>query len=289
MAGPQEPRELPPEYAEAYRRAYERARAESSGQPVPDFDEPTYEEPTTVVPVIGPEIPPETPAAAPGEATGPEQPREPRRDDHPAWFVPLVLVALALLLILGAYLIGRILSSDAPDPDDAEQAGSNLAAPYDGPLHAVRAESASAKCQSPSGVDAAGARTSYPPANMLDADPSTAWRCNGDAQGERLVFDLPDGTTIGEVGLVPGYAKTDPKDHTDRYAQNNRITEVQWIVADGVEVTQRIDGDPKDRRMRTLRVPPTETDRIVLEIRDVERGPRNTTAISGISLAAPES
>jgi hypothetical protein len=90
------------------------------------------------------------------------------------------------------------------------------------------------------------------------------------------------GVDVAEVGLVPGYAKTDPASGVDRYAENNRITRVRWTLSDGVSIVQRLDPDPTSRAVQLLRVPPTQTDTITLEILGVRRGPRNTTAISQI-------
>jgi hypothetical protein len=53
-----------------------------------------------------------------------------------------------------------------------------------------------------------------------------------------------------------------------------------------VQVVQRLDPDPSSRAMQVLRVPRTTTDTVVLEILGVQRGARNTTAISTIGLWA---
>ena len=85
---------------------------------------------------------------------------------------------------------------------------------------------------------------------------------------------------------MPGYAKTDPVSGVDRYAQNNRITMVRWTLADGTSFVQRLDPDPSSRELQLLRVPRTTTDTVQLEILAVERGSRNTTAISEVALFA---
>jgi hypothetical protein len=86
------PPEVPEEFAAAYWAAYERALAAQSGGPQRREDPPEEREPET--------------------------PRRSREgvDDSPTWFeevldsgwfVPLLLGVLALLLILGAYAVGR--------------------------------------------------------------------------------------------------------------------------------------------------------------------------------------
>jgi hypothetical protein len=92
---------------------------------------------------------------------------------------------------------------------------------------------------------------------------------------------------VAEVGLVPGYAKTDAASGVDRYAENNRITKVRWRFDDGTTHVQTMSGSPGDRSMRTMRVPETSTRRVVLEILASQRGPRNTVAISEIRIGTP--
>jgi hypothetical protein len=111
------PPEVPEEFAAAYRAAYERALAEQSSGPQ-HRDDPTPPD----------EVEDEADDAA-AQAL-PRRPGPPRvgthrtaaeeQDDDRAtwfenirgstWFVPLLLALLALLLILGAYVLGRSFS-----------------------------------------------------------------------------------------------------------------------------------------------------------------------------------
>lgn len=255
------------EYAEVYRRAYERARR--------GF-EPTVQ--------LGPDGPMEVPADPPDR----------RR------LAALALGAAALALVGGAFGIGRMFADGSPsvqsgaaaaghdaDPAAGQAAADQERAAYRDAVSTVPVVGAEASCQSPSSVDAAGNPVGYAPSQAHDRDLSTAWRCNGEGRGERLTLDLPSGTRVAEVGLVPGYAKTDPADGTDRYAQNNRITEVRWHFDDGSTHVLRMDGDPGDRSMRTLRVPVTRTSTVVLEILRSQQGARNTVAVSEVRVASP--
>jgi hypothetical protein len=158
---------------------------------------------------------------------------------------------------------------------------------YRGPVDAVAVAGSSASCQSADSVDGAGNPTRYPPAHAHDADLTTAWRCDGRGRGERLVLRLPPRTAVAEVGLVPGYAKTDPVSGVDRYAQNNRITRVRWHLGGGRTVVQRLSGVAGDRSMRTIRVPRTRTGKVVLEVLASRAGPRNTIAVSEVRIAGP--
>ena len=203
----------------------------------------------------------------------------------------LAAVGVAAALVAGAYGAGRLMAdgTGGRDTDAAQQTAGGGESPqerYDGPLDVVRITDATASCQSDSSQDAAGNATSYEPANAYDQDLSTAWRCDGSGAGQRFTVEVPEGTVVGEVGLVPGYAKTDPATGVDRYAENNRITRVRWLFDDGSSVVQTMSGDPDDRSMRTRRVPATETGRVVVEILASQPGPRDTVAISEIRVAA---
>lgn len=281
------PPDLPEEYAATYREAYLRALEEeevASAPPAPGR--------TTVD-----ELVPLGPATA-----GRGRPGRPG---------PLLIGAAAVLLVIGIVVVVAVVSGgDAPSA--APRAGvsakpshgaptrhgkpsrtrsaevSAPAAPgaWTGDVVPVTPDGVTASCTAAPGVDSAGRKVSYKAANTLDADPSTAWRCDGDATGETLTFTLPEDTPVAEVGLIPGYAKTDPDSGADRYAENNRITRVRWTLADGVTVEQDLDPGVRDRGVQTIRVPRTVTGSITLEVLAVEHGPRNTTAISEVAVRA---
>ena len=200
----------------------------------------------------------------------------------------LAAIGVAAALVAGAYGAGRLVAHSAADGAGIAQqaAAEQRQERYDGPLDAVRITDATASCQSDTSRDAAGNPTAYEPANAHDEDLSTAWRCDGSGVGQRFTVQVPAGTVVGEVGLVPGYAKTDPATGVDRYAENNRITRVRWAFDDGSTFVQKMSGSPDDRRLRTRRVPATETGQVVVEILASEPGPRDTVAISEIRVAA---
>lgn len=213
---------------------------------------------------------------------------------------PLVLAGLALLLIVGAYGIGHAFSSQVGAPGGGEAAaGSEVAGGgagdgvsdaerYAGAVTAVDVAGATASCQSDSSVDAAGNPVTYEPGNAVDSQASTAWRCPGDGHGARLTLDLGSEVAVGEVGMVPGYAKTDATSGADRYAENNRITRARWIFDDGSSFVQDLDGAKKNRSMQTMRVPKTTTRRVVIEVLESTPGPRNTVAISEVQISSAD-
>ncbi|NUR09743.1 MAG: hypothetical protein HOQ45_22375, partial [Nocardioidaceae bacterium] len=232
-----------------------------------------------------------------------EQEAPPR--ERPPWLVPAVLAGLVLVLLLSAYGIGRlfsdsvsdatpgtgqpsslVLGGDAGDGGDGGNGSGQGKAPkgkkYTGPTDQAAIGGASATCESAPGVDSAGNKVGYQPGNVYDGDLSTAWRCDGDGAGQKLTIELADPTKIGEVGLVPGYAKTDPRSGVDRYRENNRITKVRWSFSNGTAVEQTFDPSPKQRSMQTLRIPVVQADRVVMEILSSAPGPRHTIAVSEV-------
>jgi hypothetical protein len=234
-----------------------------------------------------------------GPADGDERERRKR-----SLYVPTLLVALAVLLLASAYVFGKIFSSEVTGRPTGANTGNlvmkehdggsgspnnkpsskHSKQKYDGPVNAAPIGAANASCQSPTSADAAGNAVEYNPENVYDGDMTTAWRCDGDGYGERLSLALPQQAALGEVGLVPGYAKTDPYSHADRYAENNRITKVQWSFSDGSSVIQRFDPSPSNREMQVMRIPVTRSDRVTISILDSQPGPRNTVAISEVTL-----
>lgn len=104
--------------------------------------------------------------------------------------------------------------------------------------------------------------------------------------GKKLTIRLAQPTELGAVGLVPGYAKTDPDNGVDRYRENNRLTRVRWTFSDGSSIVQTLDGSPTNRDVQTMAIPPTPAGSVVLEILASTPGDRNTVAISSVQLGS---
>lgn len=300
------PPEVPEEFADAYREAYRRALREDRAAAL-DADQPASQ----IEPDPEPQPEPEAPAFPVVQAADPvagrhrvteyrtATPLEKLRESR--WFWP-ALVALGLLLVLLLFLFvvraraggktGRETSPPAPvisSPTAGAHkapARKHPATPYRGPVHPVAVRGEAATCTMPPGFDSARHRVSYEVANTVDGQPETAWRCRGDAVGERLVFVLPPGTRLAEVGLIPGYAKVDPRSGIDRYAENNRITKVRWIIGRHHGFMQTLDPDPEKRDAQTMRIPVMTAQRVVLVIEAVDEGRRGSTAISEVRLEA---
>lgn len=134
-------------------------------------------------------------------------------------------------------------------------------------------------------VDAGSRPVTYAAANLFDGRTSTAWRADGDLEGQVLTFTFDRPRQLSKVGLVNGYAKVDPVSRADRYAQTRRITRVTWTV-DGQEVVQ--DLRPDDRDEQVVRFPPVVVRSVSLRLDAVTApgDPRfDETAISEVVLA----
>ena len=59
---------------------------------------------------------------------------------------------------------------------------------------------------------------------------------------------------------------------------------MRWTIGDR-QVEQKMDGSADNRSLRLLRVPKSDVDEVGLEILAVQKGPRNTTAISEVQLS----
>lgn len=313
------PPEVPDEYAEAYRAAYERALAEPEPVLLPLLDEDEDdddenglgdevraeqsaepEQPVEQVTVEPAPLPVPLTVPVDGDTDGDEGERPPPR--RPGWLAPVLLGLIALLLVVAAYVFGRVLSHDveqdessdgaatvsghqSPQPSDPPAPTKPVGPAWKGALAPVAGVRAATTCTAPEGQDATGRAVRYVAAHMVDQRPGTTWRCAGEAIGQRITLTLPGEVQVGAVGLIPGYAKTDATSGADRYAENNRLTRVRWIIGDTV-VEQTFDGSAKDRSLRTMRVPKTAAREIKLEILGVAKGPRNTTAISTVQVSA---
>ena len=161
---------------------------------------------------------------------------------------------------------------------------------------AVRPDSALAQCVSQPSKDAGGNPTSYEPSQVLDGHPDTAWRCDGDGVGQVLEIRFAQPHDIDLVGLIPGFAKTDPYDGTDRYAQDRRIAAVQYTFDDGSTAVQRFDTDPGDRTLQTMRIPLVHTARVDITILQSVPGAQvngqpavDKVAVSEVGFSGPSS
>jgi hypothetical protein len=217
-----------------------------------------------------------------------------------SWVLPIVLLVLAMLAAgtAGVWLATRDTGNatgqdpqQTPSGPGSEKPSRTPDEPVTGPdgqADLASAAEVDAPRPLPPGLDLANNRVSYPATNMLDDDPESAYRVAGDATGSVITFRLPESSTITEVGLVNGYAKTDTSGGRtiDWYDRNRRILRVEWLFDDGTSVVQDLEAT---RELQLIEVDPAETGTIelrILEVSETPRGPlaKNVTAISDVLL-----
>jgi Zn-dependent protease with chaperone function len=169
-----------------------------------------------------------------------------------------------------------------PGTSGATGPGPTAPAPGAAPAELAGSALASASATAPDSVDDAGDPVGYGPGNVLDGDPSTAWRVEGGGRGETVALELPRPARVTRVGLVPGYAKTDPATGRHRFGENRRIREVRWHFDDGTVVAQRFQDRPS---MQHLAVDVTASSVTIEIVGTVPGDPdHDYTAISDVSI-----
>jgi serine/threonine protein kinase len=136
------------------------------------------------------------------------------------WAVAAVVATVIIVAVAGAAFLAL------RDRGPAQSASSSVAAP---PLIREGVQ-VTASSTAPSSTDAAGNPVTYVPANVIDGNVQTAWRTPGDGHGQwvTLIFDNP--IDVVRIGLIPGYAKTDPLTGANRFLQDRIIKAVAYQI-----------------------------------------------------------
>jgi hypothetical protein len=149
-------------------------------------------------------------------------------------FVALVVAASsALLPDLGVALVG----GDSRDSEEVVP----LPAPSPQPTEAVGPQEVvflppvgvQASVTAPDSQDAAGDPVTFGADNAVDRDPATAWRVPGNGVGDYLVLTFDRPVHVQQIAIIPGYAKIDPVDGTDRFTQNRRVSSAEFEFSAG--------------------------------------------------------
>jgi hypothetical protein len=176
---------------------------------------------------------------------------------------------------------GETTTAPPPDDDPVGGTGGSGSGGSGGPAAQVDLAVADvvAPADAPDGVDACGTPTIFHASNLVDGLVDTAWRTPGDATGSSITLSLGGAHRVRTLGIVSGYAKVDPCDGTDRFAQNRRPTSVTWRFDDGSEVVQPLDDAPD---LQTVAVDVT-TSSVEVVMGAVSADPvRDFTAVSEI-------
>jgi hypothetical protein len=132
-------------------------------------------------------------------------------------------------------------ASATPEPPQATLAPivaqASAISPLFGPLGPQQPRRVTASGVADPSVDSAGATTTFDAANLADGRPDTAWRVAGDGRGQSVQLDFAGPVRVSEVQLIPGYAKLDAIDGTNRFNQNRRVRAVRLEFSDGSSFT----------------------------------------------------
>jgi hypothetical protein len=137
----------------------------------------------------------------------------------------------------------------------------------------------------PPSEDKGGEKVTFDAAHMVDGDLETAWRTAGAAGGMTLTFTLAEKTTLHQVGLVNGYAKTSA-DGLDWYAGNRRVKAVVWSFDDGTKVRQQLKDGDRELQLTDVDATTKTVELRLVRVTEPGKGPasRDYTAISEVSL-----
>lgn len=189
-------------------------------------------------------------------------------------------VGAATLIVLLVVIFSQDGDGEANDDEPAEEQETAMPlTDLSGSASITAAETA------PDSVDWAENPVTYSTANLVDDDPSTAWRMEGDGTDQELTIEFDQLRSVSEVGLINGYAKVDPeREDYNWYDINRRLVRVTWIFDDGTEITQNLD-EVAEMQVKELEAP-VETQMIRLRLDEVSSpGGRDYTAISEVTVS----
>ncbi|MDO9496993.1 MAG: discoidin domain-containing protein, partial [Nocardioides sp.] len=249
---------------------------------------PTPPPPEPRFPLYADEVRPGAPPTYPPAYSPPPSPPSSshRGAGTPSWLPWLVVVVV--LLLVGTVGTALLLTggdddepaTDAPSssaPPSASDSPTEPSTPTPTPTPSVTSTepgeptdvagtaNASVPRTAPPNTDVNGNLVRYEARNMLDGVPTTCWRMPGDGSGSTITVTLAEPTTLSEVGIVNGYAKTsdDGGSIFDWYRGNRRVLAVEWSFDDGTVVSQSLQ---EVRRLQTVDVGEVTTSTVTLRL-----------------------
>lgn len=160
-----------------------------------------------------------------------------------------VLLVGGLVLMMAAAVttaVALVMSSDPSTPASRVNGGVEASGKDRNPgeLTRVFPSDVSASQTAPDGIDASGNPISYDAANVADGKKPTAWRVEGSGVGQVLTLSFPEAISVKRIGLIPGYAKVDATDGTNRFQQERVVKSVEYGFDGGAEESQTFRNDP---------------------------------------------
>jgi hypothetical protein len=137
-------------------------------------------------------------------------------------------------------------------------------------------------------TDARGRVFTYEPERAIDGAANTAWRVEGDGEGQWIQLDYIRPIKVSAIGIIPGHDKIDPVSYEDRFQQLHVVRRVSIVFSDGTVVPAEFE---RDRSIQFTRLDsPETTEWVRIEIQDSyplpsdNVGPIDETAISEIEV-----
>jgi hypothetical protein len=249
-----------------------------------------------------PPVPPSSRARRVHEAENRRSTRAVLSASDIAGIVVLGVVGLAVAAILAVVIAGNLFERDppgaaaggSPSPTASRSVSASARAkptptsttadtPWTGRIRAAPIASARASCGQHDLRTTTGRIAQFQGPQAIDGAARTAWRCAGDGVGRTLRVKLVAPGRIAAVGLVPGFAATDPITGKDGFTTDRRVTRVQWslggrIVDQTLVITKE--------KLQLLRIPPTLAGSITLTILATAPAEEDVFAVSDIGVYA---
>jgi hypothetical protein len=133
----------------------------------------------------------------------------------------------------------------------------------------------------PDSVDGAGNPVTFAATNVVDGDPTTAWRIPGNGVGDYLILTFDRLVHVDSIAMIPGYAKVDPADGTDRFTQNRRVSMADFSFSGGEVLSFEYADDPQFQ-VASIGLDTTE---VAMQIVASTTAQRDFTAVSEIEVS----
>ena len=132
----------------------------------------------------------------------------------------------------------------------------------------------------PDSQDAAGNVVTFDAVNAVDGDPTTAWRVPGNGVGDYLVLTFDRPVHVDAIAMIPGYAKVDPFDGSDRFTQNRRVSSAQFAFSDG-QILSFAYADEPQPQVADIGL---DTTQVTMQITATTTAQRDFTAVSELQV-----
>jgi hypothetical protein len=167
-------------------------------------------------------------------------------------------------------------SSADPSPPDPSTPGSSTP---DGATE-LPPDGVDASTYAEDSLDASGETVTFVPANAVDGDPGTTWRVPGDGVGDYITLSWDEPVVVDTITVIPGYAKIDEVDGTDRFYQNRRVVEAEISLDEDYTRTVTFADEPNPQAVDVPGVTASSVTVVILSTTDP--GERDFAAVSEI-------